>query len=511
MARRPAPSKPWPPAILTRVPIADRRRGDGPLVVDFIEQLCPQVKDSIGGHSGDPLIMRPWQRDLMGHLFARRPDGRYRHRIGLVGLARKNGKSALGSGMALYGLLMGPRGGEVYSCAADRDQARIVFGSAKAMVEASPELASQTKLYRDAIEVPSTGSIYRVLSAEAFTKEGLSPTLVIYDELHAAPTDELWNVMTLAQAARRDALTIGITTAGVRTDSTGQDSTCYRLYQYGQKVAAKEVVDPSFFMAWWKSADDADHWLPASWLPANPGFGDLQDPEDFASAVKRTPENEYRTKRMNLWVNNQTAWLPTGAWAKLRTDLPPDPSEDVDVVIGFDGSFSGDSSALVGVTVEDCPRIWLIQAWEKQPTDTDDWRVDIAEVEARIAAECRDRRVIEVACDPFRWQKSMQEMAARGLPIIEYNSSSPTRMVPATAKFYDAVMSGSITHDHHPTLSRHLDNCIVKTDHLGPRITKEHRNSPRKIDCAVAAVLAYDRATWVREAEVKPPALAYYA
>jgi phage terminase large subunit-like protein len=84
-------------------------------------------------------------------------------------------------------------------------------------------------------------------------------------------------------------------------------------------------------------------------------------------------------------------------------------------------------------------------------------------------------------------------------------------MVPATAKFYDAVTGGTLSHDHHPTLSRHLDNCVVKTDRLGPRITKEHRNSPRKIDCAVAAVMAFDRATWVREQAPTAPTVNFYA
>lgn len=494
--------KGWPPAILTPVPLADRKRGDGATVVEFIEALCPQVKDSIGGNAGEPLIMRPWQRELMSHLFARRPDGRYRHRIALVGLARKNGKSALGSGIALHGLLTGPRGGEVYSCAADRDQARIVFGSAKSMVEASPELAEQTKLYRDAIEVPSTGSVYRVLSAEAFTKEGLSPTLVIYDELHAAPTPELWNVMTLAQAARRDALTIGITTAGVKTDATGQDSTCYRLYQYGQQVASGEVDDPSLFMAWWKSPDDADHRDPKMWLPANPGYGDLQDPEDFASSVKRTPEAEYKTKRMNLWVNASQAWLPGGAWEAL-----PDAGDidaDTPVIVGFDGSFSNDSTGLVGCTVEPTPRIFAIRAWEKQPGDDDTWRVSSAEVDAEVMSLRSRFNLLEIVCDPYRWAREMESWADAGLPVVEYNSASPARMVPATAKFYDAVTSGGIAHDHDPALARHIGNCAVKTDRLGPRIVKEHRGSPRKIDLAVCAVIAFDRATAYREEPAAP-------
>jgi phage terminase large subunit-like protein len=492
----------WPPALLTPTPAEDIARGDGPLVVDFVEGLCPQVKDSIGGRAGEQLVLRGWQRELFGRVFARREDGRFKHRLGLVGVARKNGKSAMGSGIALYGLLMGPKGGEVYSCAADRDQARIVFGTAKAMVEQSPELAAMTKLYRDVIEVPSTGSVYRVLSSEAFTKEGLSPSLVLYDELHAAPNDELYNVMQLGQAARRDALILALTTAGVRSDSTGQDSVCYRLYQYGERIARGEIDDPSFFMAWWKSQDDADHKDPQSWLYANPGFGDLQDSEDFDSAVKRTPENEFRTKRMNLWVNAQTAWLPSGSWESLEPAVPI--ADGAKVVLGFDGSFSNDATALVAVTVEETPRIEVVQVWERQPTDTDDWRVPMSEVGAVVYQTCAKFDVTEIVCDPYRWQREMQEWAASGLPVVEYASSSPARMVPATAKFYDAVLSGGVSHDHDPTLTRHIQNCAVKIDRLGPRIVKEHRGSPRKIDAAVCAVMAFDRATQVREAEPAP-------
>ena len=495
--------KGWPPAIYTKPPAADIRRGDGEWVTEFIEAMCPQVKDSVGGRAGEPLILRPWQRQLMGSLFARRKDGRYRHRTALVGLARKNGKSALGSGIALYGLFMGPNGGEVYSCAADRDQARIVFGSARQMVEMSPGLMERAKLYRDAIEIPSTGSVYRVLSSEAYTKEGLSPTLVVYDELHAAPNRELWDVMTLAQAARYDALTLAITTAGVRTDSSGQDSVAYGLYQYAQRVASGEVEDPSFFAAWWQAAPDCDHRDPESWKIANPGFGDLQDPEDFDSAVKRTPEAEFRTKRTNVFVASQQAWLPHGSWDALELCEPPDAG--VPVVLGVDGSFSGDATAIVGCTIEETPRVWLVGAWERKPTDRDDWRVDISAVEAEVLASCGRWDVLEVAFDPFRWQRSMDALAAAGVPIVEYPSTSPSRMVTSTAKFYDAVVSGNVSHDHDALLARHIDNCVVKVDRLGPRIVKEHRGSPRKIDAAVAAVIAFDRATFRREQEPEAP------
>jgi phage terminase large subunit-like protein len=501
---------PWPPAFLTKVSPDELARGDGPLAVQFVESLCPQVMDSVGGRAGAPLTLRPWQQTLLEHLYARRPDGRYRHRVALIGMPRKNGKSTIGSaGVALFRLFLGPTGGEVYSVAAEKEQARIVFGAAKRMIEASPELAEHAKSFKDAIEIPSTGSVYRCLSAESYSKEGLNPHCVVFDEVHAQPNRELWDVFSLAMAARTDALLVGITTAGVKADTTGQDSVAFDLYQYGQKVAKGEVDDPAFFLSWWQASPEADWRAPETWQAANPGYGDLQDPEDFAAAVRRTPEAEFRTKRLNQFVSSQQAWLPSGAWTELEHAEPPE-GKEVPVVLGFDGSFSGDASVVVGVTIEEEPRVWLIRAWEKQPTDRDDWRVDISEVEAEIVKACQRWQVVEVACDPYRWQRSMEALEAQGIPITEFASSSPARMVPACAKFYDAVMSGTISHDHSPLMERHLSNAVLKVDRLGPRIVKEHKSSPRKIDAAVSAIIAFDRATSTREIEKPKPVPMFY-
>ena len=192
----------WPPRWLTPVPKKALEASRGETIADFIDTLCVQTKDTVAGTVGQPLILRNWQHELLNHIFAVRPDGKLRHRTALVGMARKNGKSALSSGIALHSLFMGVKGGEIYSCAADRNQARIVFSDTKKMIEQEPELLERAQLYRDAIVVPETGSVYRVLSSEAFSKEGLSPTLVIYDELHAAPNRELFDVMQLGMGAR---------------------------------------------------------------------------------------------------------------------------------------------------------------------------------------------------------------------------------------------------------------------------------------------------------------------
>jgi phage terminase large subunit-like protein len=454
--------------------------------------LCRVTKDSVAAGTGEPLVLREWQRKVLGHLYARRPDGRLRHRQALVGVARKNGKSALGAGLGLYGLLCGPTGGEVYSCAADKEQARIVFGVARRMVELEPDLASACKVYRDVIEFPDTGSIYRVLSAEAFTKEGLGPTKVIFDEVHAQPNRELWDVMALASGARIDPLLLGITTAGVRSDSTGQDSLCYTLYQYGKRVAAGEVDDPSFFMAWWEPVDpEADHREQATWRKANPGFGDLVAAEDFASAVLRTPEPEYRTKRCNQWVSTTEAWLPHGAWDRCAAERPIPPLAEV--VLGFDGSFSNDSTALVAVEVGETPHVAVVECWERKLTDDPSWRVPIIEVEDAIRDACRRWQVREIVCDPFRWARTYQTLEAEGLPIVEF-PQSPQRMVPATQRFYEAVLNKALTHSGDPRLARHVSNCVLRVDSRGSRLSKDSKTSPRKIDLAVAAVMALHRA-----------------
>jgi phage terminase large subunit-like protein len=497
-------TKSWPPAWLTPVSKKELQNSQGPAISDFINTLCVQTKDTVAGQTGEPLILREWQEQLLQHVFAVREDGKLKHRTALVGMARKNGKSALSSGIALHALFMGVQGGEIYSCAADRNQARIVFGDTKKMIEREPELLERAQVYRDAIVVPETGSVYRVLSSEAFSKEGLSPTLVIYDELHAAPNRELFDVMQLGMGARTEPMLLAVTTAGVKTDSSGQDSIAYNLYQYGQKVARGEVKDDSFFMAWWEAPTELNHKDPETWKLANPGFGDINLVEDFESAVRRTPEAEFRTKRTNAWVSSHTSWLPNGSWDSIaiREDIPT----DIPIVLGFDGSFSGDATVIVGVTVEEKPNVFLVKAWEKQPADREDWRVDIGQVEQTIVEFCQTHTVVEIACDPFRWQRSMQVLMEAGLPIVEWPSTSASRMIPACSKFYDAVVDDKITHDGNPLLARHIDNAVVKIDRLGPRIVKEHRGSPRKIDAAVAAIIAYDRATATRtvEEEITP-------
>ena len=489
----------WPPQWLTPVPQSELDNGDGEVVADFAEAFGIITKDSVAGYAGEALHLRDWQRELINHVFAGDGNG-YRHKISLIGMPRKNGKSALGSVFGLYSLILGARGAEVYSVAAEKEQARIVFADAKRMIEASPELSAITKLYRDAIELPKAGSVYRVLSAEAYSKEGLNPSATIFDELHAQPNRELFDVMSLAMGSRgRQSTLIAITTAGMRSDQTGGDSIAYSLYNYGKKIATKEIDDPSFFMAWWEAPPEADHRRPETWALANPGYDDICSAEDFESAVKRTPEAEFKIKRTNQWVNAKNAWLPTGAWESLEESFELLPSDEY--VLGFDGSWKNDSTALVAVIMPreegDVFRTFRVASWEKDFTlDDDSWIVDKAEVSKTVIdyffanPNCR-----EIVCDPAYWQDEMYQWADAGLQVVEYPNTI-SRTVPATAKLYEAIMNGKLKHNGDAALGRHLDNCILKIDNQrGARITKDYRNPKLKIDLAIALLMAYDRAS----------------
>jgi phage terminase large subunit-like protein len=452
--------------------------------------------------------MREWQMELLQHLYARDPEGGFVARTALVGVSRKNGKSALASAaIALYSLIAeNVSGAEVIICAATKEQARIVFGEARRMVEQS-ELSSEVQVYRDSIFVPSTQSVLRVIASESFSAEGLNPSRVVIDELHAHRDRSLFDVMSLAMGNRGSiAQLVAVTTAGLKNDVTGGESVAYQLYQYGKKVASGEVVDPSFFMAWWEAPERLKHDDPEAWRLANPGFDDLVAEKDFASAVLTTPEAEFRTKRLNQWVNVKQAWLPPGAWENLQEDgVRLEPGDEY--VLGFDGSWKNDCTAVVAVIKprhdDDVYRVFRVASWEKDfQVHDDSWVVDKQLVVSVVNDFVRDNPgCVELVADLSYWQDEAYQWSQNGLPLVEYPQTL-NRLVPATAKLFEGIMAGKIRHDGDAAMQRHLDNCILKMHNGGSRLTKDYRNPRLKIDLAIALLMAYDRASGKLESPV---------
>lgn len=486
--------KNWPPTYLSPVSETELANTRGYEVVDFIETLCRLTEDSIAGKTGEKFILRDWQKELLLHLYAEREDGLLKHRRALIGVPRKNGKSALIASMVLEQIVLGVNGGQIYSAAADKEQARIIFKTVKKMIELEPELKEILEVYQNTIYNPLTGSVYRALSSDAYTKEGLNSTFIVIDELHAQPNRELYDVLSLSMGAREEPMLVAITTAGTKYDSSGKDSVCYSMFQRGVQLSKREIQDPSFFFAWYQGDEKLNYKDPDNWQIANPSLHDILSEEDMISAALLTPENEFKTKRLNVWTSTGDAWIPTELWDSLELknrDIIP----GEDAIIGFDGAFSNDSTAIVGWFLGgEKPHLKILGIWELPEKDPEPgWHVNVAEVEQEIINFCRNKgvNVKEVVFDPSRWQRTMMVLEEEGLPIISYPNSAE-RMVPATQRFYEAVVNQSFTHDGDATLNKHINNTVTKTSSRGIMVAKA--TAKRKIDAAVAAIFSYDRA-----------------
>ena len=499
----------WPPTYLSPVSETELANSRGHEAIDFIETLCRLTEDSIAGNTGDKFSLREWQKDLLMHLYAEKEDGFLKHRRALIGVARKNGKSALIASLVLEQLVLGVRGGQIYSAAADKEQARIIFKTVKKMIELEPELSEILQVFQNSIYNPSTGSVYRALSSDAYTKEGLNSTFIVLDELHAQPNRELYDVLSLSMGARLEPMLIAITTAGSKYDSSGKDSVCYSMYNRGIQLTKGEIEDPTFFFAWWQGNEKFNYKDEAHWSLANPSLGDIVSVEDMHSAAALTPENEFRTKRLNLWVSTGTSWINSDLWDAL-TLKDREPILGEDVILAFDGAFSNDATAIVGWYLgADKPHLKIVGLWEISEMDPDpNWHVNVAEVEQTIVETYRDPNISvkEIVFDPARWNRTFMVLDEEGLSVISYPNSAE-RMVPATQKFYEAVVNQSFTHDGDERLARHIANCVTKTSSRGTMVAKA--NNKRKIDSAVAAIFGYDRAT--QPAAPKKPIARFYS
>lgn len=498
---------------------------DGLFTCELIESYLRLTK---GVQRGQLVRLRMWQGDLICDVLRKDPrTGKRQYWTYLLLVPRKNSKSLIGGGLAIDGLFDEP-GAEVYSCAADKEQAKIVFGEVRTAVEMSPELDAKQggllKVYRDAIEYPATGAVYRALSAEAFTKEGLNPSRVIFDELHAQPNDELWNVMNQGSDTRDQPLVLAISTFGVKTDSTGEDSVCFKQYQYAKRLMSGELEDLHYGARIYETSENVpgfSHLDRRYWFAANPALGDFLQEEKMAAVSLKMSAADFKTKRLNIWISTKRSpWLPDGAW-EAREDTGAVIEDGAEVCLGFDGSFDNDSTGLIVVRVPDelpeiagqdrtaptaqeiadhaaaaglrLPHIDVVDAWEKGPKDDVGWTVPIPEVEQAIRDACRRWQVREIVCDPARWSRTYQVLEEEGLPVVEF-PQSPARMVPATTRFFQAIMNNGLTQSGDVRLARHIGNCVARHTVRGVMVSKDSAKSPRKIDLGVAAIMAFERA-----------------
>ena len=418
----------------------------------------------------------PWQREEL-----RKLAGPKRPRKYYISIGRKNGKTRLAAVLAIAEACLKQRR-HIYCVSDSKDSVDgALMLEIRELIRGSEHLRDSAHIYSSSIEFPETGSVIKAVANKYESGNSINPHLVLFDEVHLQKTDKLWIAMRMAGAARPDALLLGITTPGY--DLT---SLAHNLYQQVKAGTLDGRI--------WESDPALDITDRTTWKTANPcydllpGFADgLED--DFADPS--IAEHEFRRWRLGQWLASESAWLPHGVFRGLAvaTDEPP---KGTRVWLGFDGSFSGDSTALVGCTHDG--HLFVAGCWENPGKQG--WRVPRDDVHATIEAAFDHWDVQQLVCDPAYWESDMAQWDARWPKRVEeFRTNVMARMAPATFGFYAAVMDGRLTHSGDARLIRHVANCVTKTTPQGDVITKVSKDSPAKIDLAVAAVLAYSQAS----------------
>ena len=480
-------------------------------VCDFFS-LC--LHHSKGEWAGQPFIPAAWQRErILRPLFGmKRADGTRRYRMAYVEVPRKNGKSETAAGIALYLLFSDHEmGAEIYSAAADKEQARVVFKVAVTMIRSSPELFARCKIYRNAIEVPATGGIYRPLSSDVPNKEGLNAHGIIFDELHRQKTRELWDVLTTSVGARRQPLTFAITTAGFN-----RHTICWEQHDYAEKILNDVILDPTFLPVLY-GADPDDDWTSEDvWKKVNPNWGVSVKPEHIREAYKRAKErpleeNTFKRYYLNLWTTQDVRWIRLYDWDACQGETPD--LTGMECTAGLDLSTKIDLSAFVlDFPINGkhyvLPFFWVPEdriaerekrdrvpygLWVKQGlirttpgnvVDYDFIRRDINEISKRY-------KIREIAFDSWNATQIANQLMGDGFEMFEFRQGWPSMTAP-TKEFEALILGRKIVHDGNAVMRWMVNNVSVDIDPAG-NLKPSKKKSTERIDGVVAEIMALGR------------------
>jgi phage terminase large subunit-like protein len=535
----------------------------------------------LGGPYGSPLALESWQLQVASEGLKTKPSGwldvdltldpheLYRRigewvkseKFGRVGgprvyrewylqMPKKVGKSTISSALGIYFTgFDGEPGAEVYALASSKGQARTVFEQARQMIFKSPFLMDEFNVYKDVIEHEASGSIFRVLAADADYNEGFNPHAVIIDELHVHKDRELYDAMTshLHTGAREDPIAITITNAG-----DDEDSICYELYSQAKAVIEGRPDARKDLYAYVPELEPSEIYDKSKWHKVMPSS--WQNQELMEEARKKHPEYVFLRRYLNVWTDAQEGWLPYEFWEAGEVDGPrasffdgewegPDeaevfelgkglsvvpvglPPDGVPIVIGGDLGKTKDTTALAWAGVdslcecdagaeefdidehdEDCPfgiiyvgtHIWGVRQRDKAhnpPCHTlvNGDRFPMKELRYYIVDQLRPNyEILEFAYDPWGMEPLAQELMDEGLNCVEF-AQTDTRMVPASEDLWNVIARDNLLrHAADPILTKHVMAGVVDETGRGWRINK--RKTKKPCDGLIAMLMAVHRA-----------------
>lgn len=520
----------------------DKKAADA--AVEFIEALLRHWK---GEWAGQLFILQPWQKKIIREVFGwkRRADGTRRYRYVYVEIPKKNGKTFLAAAIALLGLFWDREpGAEIYSAAGDRKQAELVFADAKNMIVQSGPLSERSTIYRNSIVYPGTRSRYQAISAEAYTKHGINPHMIVFDELHAQPNRELWDTLVYGIAARRQPLVVAITTAGV----FDPEAIGWEQHDYARKVIDGVIDDPSFYAVIYAAEKDDDWTDPETWKKANPCLGVTLKESYLGEECKRAQEvpakqNAFKRLHLNIWTQQAERVIPIEQWDACSAPAFPSGEEwrVSECFIGLDLSSRQDITAAVLVGVH--PNMWTAKDGTTHdaysllpffwiPTDdladrvrrdrvpydrwieagyifgTDGATVDQKAVRRHLNSLGEKYPIIEIGFDDWNATPLASAlMEEDGFTIVAMRQGFKTLSEPTKA-FLGYLADGRILHGGNPVMRWMADNFEIRrdvNDNWAPKKPTRGKSGGHRIDGIVATVMGLGRAI-AHRSEV-PPAI----
>ncbi len=498
--------------------------------LDFFSELLKHVE---GECAGKPFALEPWQKSYIANLFGwmrKDSQGRIvrRYRETFLYIARKNGKTPLAAGICLYCLFCdGEAGAQVYSAAADKDQASLLYRHAKGMVEQEPELDKRAQIYKalkSIVRRDDPASCYRVLSADANTKHGGNSHLVLIDELHAQPNRDLVDVLqtSMASQGRKQPLLVHITTADFM-----RPSICNEKYEYACKVRDRIIEDPSFLPVIYEVKPGEDWTDPKVWARANPNLGvsvSLDYLERECKRAKETPsyENTFRRLHLNQRTQNDVKAIDPEKWKACGhgADAIEWRQRQLEQLVrhpcaaGLDLGSVSDLTALVlifdlGELLAWLPFFWVPEEtvrirskrdrvpydqWVRQGfilttpgevTDYDKVRLDVNELQGKYP-------FADLAVDRlFQGAQLCNQLMQDGINVVAFGQGFMSMAAPVKDLF-ERIAACTIDHGNNPVLTWMASNAATEEDAAGNQKLSK-KKSTEKIDGLVAGVMATGR------------------
>ena len=478
--------------------------------ISFIETFITHTKGEL---TGSPFYLEEWQKEIVGNIFGwkNKKTGFRKYRTVFIEVPRKNGKTTLCAAIGLYMLFAdSERGAEIYAAAGDRNQAGIVFEIAKGMILQNPELSKRAKVFRNSITNESKGNFFQAISSDSKTKHGFNANCIIFDELHTQPNRDLWDTLTTSTGARREPLTIAITTAGY-----DKNSICYEIYSYAKKVKDKVIKDDSFYPVIFEADAEDDITCEEVWKKANPNYGVSLRKEYMKRESQKAVDlpsylNTFKRLLLNIWTESQVQWIGHSEWMECYQEFDYTKLDGMECWGGLDLASTRDISAFILLFNVDGkfviqPHIFIPQDNAKKRSDRDgvnylEWIrdghingtdgdvQDYNFIRAKINELSKKYRINSICYDRWGASQLVIDLQNDGANLDPFGQGFVSMSMPTKALEVE-IVSKNIIHNNNPAMNWMLSNVALQEDAAG-NIKPSKNKSKDKIDGIVALIMA---------------------